>query len=193
MAPRDDLPTLFFASASDWEAWLEREHDRAGGLWMTIAKRGAPRVGISYSDALDVALCFGWIDGQKAAHDAHHWRQRFTPRGARSRWSQINRDRAQALIDAGRMRPAGHAQIERARADGRWAAAYPGARAATVPDDLERALAANPDARAFFETLDGANRYAILYRIHEARRPTTRAQRIARFVEMLAAGERLHP
>ena len=193
MAPQDDLPTLFFASASEWEAWLEREHERAAGLWMKIAKRGAPRAGVSYSEALDVALCFGWIDGRKAALDSHHWLQRLTPRGPRSRWSQINRDRAQALIDAGRMRPAGHAQIERARADGRWEAAYPGARAATVPEDLEAALSANPAARASFDSLDGANRYAILYRIHDARRPVTRAQRIARFVEMLAAGERLHP
>jgi uncharacterized protein YdeI (YjbR/CyaY-like superfamily) len=193
MASPDELPTLFFASPGEWEEWLEREHERAGGVWMSIAKRGAPRAGTSYSEALDVALCFGWIDGQKAALDARHWLQRFTPRSARSRWSQNNRDRAQALIDAGRMRPAGHAQIERARADGRWDAAYPGARAATVPEDLERALAANPDARAFFDTLDGANRYAILYRIHEARRPQTRAARIARYVEMLAAGERIHP
>src|SRR5580698_7999762 len=125
MARQDQLPTLFFASAPEWEAWLEREHERADGLWMSIAKRGAPRPTVSYSDALDVALCFGWIDGQKRALDAHHWLQRFTPRGARSRWSQINCDRARALIEAGRIRPAGLAQIERARADGRWDAAYP--------------------------------------------------------------------
>jgi uncharacterized protein YdeI (YjbR/CyaY-like superfamily) len=193
MAPQDELPILSFASAAEWEGWLEREHERAAGLWLSIAKRGAPRAGVSYSDALDVALCFGWIDGQKRALDAHHWLQRFTPRSARSRWSQINCDRARALIEVGRIRPAGLAQIERARADGRWDAAYPGARAATVPEDLERALAANPAARAFFDTLDGANRYAILYRVHEARRPQTRAERIARFVEMLAAGERIHP
>jgi uncharacterized protein YdeI (YjbR/CyaY-like superfamily) len=193
MAPPDELPTLFFPSAGEWEAWLEREHQRAPGLWMSIAKRGAPRPGVSYSDALDVALCFGWIDGQKRALDAHHWLQRFTPRRARSRWSQINCDRARALIEADRMRSAGLAQIEQARADGRWDAAYPSARGATVPEDLERALAANPAARAFFETLDAANRYAILYRVHDARRPRTRAERIARFVEMLAAGERIHP
>jgi len=193
MAPADELPTLRFASAADWEGWLELEHDRAAGVWMTIAKRGAARASVSYADALDVALCFGWIDGQKRALDEHDWLQRFTPRGPRSRWSQRNRQRAQALIDAGRMRPGGHAEIERARADGRWEAAYPGARDATVPDDLAAALAARPAARAFFDALDGANRYAILYRIHDARRPATRAARIERFVEMLAAGERIHP
>jgi uncharacterized protein YdeI (YjbR/CyaY-like superfamily) len=147
---------------------------------------------VSRSDAIDGALCFGWIDGQIAPVDERFWLTRFTPRGARSRWSQRNRDRASALIAAGRMRPAGLAEVERAKADGRWDAAYPGQASATVPDDLAKALAANPAAAAFFETLDGANRYAILYRLHEAKRPATRAARLERFVEMLARHEKIH-
>jgi uncharacterized protein YdeI (YjbR/CyaY-like superfamily) len=191
--PAEDEPPLTFASAPAWERWLERWHRRSDGIWMAIAKAGAGAASVSYSDALDVALCFGWIDGQKAALDDRAWLQRFTPRRPRSRWSQNNRVRIAALTAAGRMREAGLTEVERARADGRWADAYPGQRTATVPDDLQRALDANPAAREFFTTLDGANRYAILWRIHDARRPQTREQRIARFVEMLAANEKLHP
>ena len=147
---------------------------------------------VTYAEALDVALCHGWIDGQKRGYDEAYWLQRFTPRGRRSKWSQINRDKAEALIAAGRMRLAGQAQVDAAKADGRWAAAYPGQKSATVPDDLAAALAADPQANAFFETLSGANRYAILYRVNDAKKPGTRAARIAKFVEMCHNHETLH-
>jgi uncharacterized protein YdeI (YjbR/CyaY-like superfamily) len=189
----DQLPTLVLGSLADWERWLESWHESAPGVWLALAKRGSAHTTVTYAEALDGALCFGWIDGQKAALDEHLWLQRFTPRRPRSRWSRINRDRAEELERSGRMRPAGAAQIERARADGRWQAAYAGQRTAELPDDLRLALLANPTAREFFDGLDGANRYAILYRIEEAKRPATRAQRIARYVEMLAARERIHP
>jgi uncharacterized protein YdeI (YjbR/CyaY-like superfamily) len=189
----DDEPTLSFASASDWRRWLEAHHGQASGVWLKLAKKGAGVASVSYSDALDVALCFGWIDARKGALDERFWMQRFTPRSARSRWSQRNRDRIAALARDGHMRPSGEAEVERAKADGRWDAAYPGQRTATVPADLEAALDANPAARDFFATLDAANRYAILYRVGEPRRPQTRAARIERFVAMLAAGEKIHP
>jgi uncharacterized protein YdeI (YjbR/CyaY-like superfamily) len=188
-----DLEIVAFASREAWAEWLRAEHAASPGVWLKIAKRDSGVVSVTYSEALDVALCFGWIDGQKRAHDETHWLQRFTPRGRRSRWSRINRDRALALMERGEMHPAGLAQVDAARADGRWDAAYEGARAATVPADLQAALDADDRAREFFATLDGANRYAILYRVQEAKRPETRARRIAKFVAMLAAGEKLHP
>jgi uncharacterized protein YdeI (YjbR/CyaY-like superfamily) len=187
-----ELPLLSFEHAADWSAWLADHHAAAPGVWLSIAKAGGGATSVSYSEALDEALCYGWIDGQKGALDDTHWRQRFTPRGPRSRWSQINRDRVEALIAAGRMRPAGLHQVQLAQADGRWDAAYPSSRSATVPDDLRAALDAQPGAAAFFETLTSANRYAILYRVHEAKRPATRAARIEKFVAMLARGETLH-
>ncbi len=158
-----------------------------------MAKSGNPAPSVNYSDALDVALCFGWIDGQKRADDESYWQQRFTPRTARSRWSKINRDRIEALIAAGRMRAAGLREVDAAKADGRWEAAYDGSKTATVPTDLREALDANPAAATFFATLNSQNRYAILYRVQDAKRPATRAARIAKFVEMLARGEQLHP
>jgi uncharacterized protein YdeI (YjbR/CyaY-like superfamily) len=188
----DELPILPFASAALWEAWLEGEHARAPGVWLQIAKRDTGIATVTYAEALDVALCFGWIDGQKRAFDATWFLQRFTPRKARSRWSKINTEHVARLTAAGRMRPAGLAQVEAARADGRWAAAYEGQRTATVPDDLQAALDADPRAAAFFATLRGANRYAVLYRVQDAKRPDTRARRIERFVAMLARGETLH-
>jgi len=191
----DGLPILALPSPAAWERWLEARagDETAPGVWLRIARKGSGIPSPTYSDALDVALCFGWIDGQKAGGDERGFLQRFTPRRARSRWSQINREKVDALISAGRMRPAGQAEIDRAKADGRWGAAYPGARRATVPDDLRAALDANPVAAAAFAGLDGQNRYAILYRLHDARRPETRARRLADFVELLAAGRRLHP
>jgi uncharacterized protein YdeI (YjbR/CyaY-like superfamily) len=186
-------PTVRFGSPAEWEAWLDRSHSQSDGVWLALVKKAAGVPGVSYADALDAALCFGWIDGQRRALDDRFFVQHYTPRRSRSRWSQINRARAEALAAAGRMRPAGAAEIDRAQRDGRWEAAYPGQRSAVVPDDLSDALAANSAARAFFETLDRANRYAILYRVHDANRPSTRAQRISRFVEMLAAGQTLHP
>jgi uncharacterized protein YdeI (YjbR/CyaY-like superfamily) len=176
-------PVISFAVLSDCEAWFAEHHADVRGFWLKIGKKGAAET-VTYAEALDIALCHGWIDGQKRAYDDSYWLQRFTPRGPRSRWSQINRDKAEALIEAGRMRPAGHAQVEAAKTDGRWAAAYAGQKSATVPEDLAAALARDPRAKAFFETLSGANRFAILYRVHDAKRPQTRAARIAKFVEM---------
>ena len=188
----DELPILPFASATAWEAWLQREHANASGVWLKIAKRGSGIATVTYAEALDVALCFGWIDGQKRAFDASWFLQRFTPRKRGSRWSKINTEHAKRLIAEGRMRAAGLAQVEAARADGRWDAAYAGQASAIVPDDLRAALDENPSAAAFFATLRGANRYAILYRVQDAKRPETRAGRIARFVAMLERGETLH-
>ncbi|MGN6189318.1 MAG: YdeI/OmpD-associated family protein [Conexibacter sp.] len=190
--PADALPILPFASAQAWETWLEREHARALGVWLQIAKKASGIATVTYAEALDAALCFGWIDGQKRAFDETWFLQRFTPRKRGSRWSKINTEHAERLIAAGRMRPAGLAQVEAARADGRWDDAYDGQRSATVPPDLQAALDANPRAAAFFATLRGANRYAILYRVQDAKRPQTRADRIDRFVAMLARGETLH-
>jgi len=190
--PADDLPILPFASSAAWAQWLEREHARAPGVWVQIAKQACGIATVTYAEALDVALCFGWIDGQKRAFDATWFLQRFTPRKRGSRWSKINVGHAERLIEAGHMRPAGLAQVEAARADGRWEDAYDGQRSATVPPDLQAALDASPAAAAFFATLRGANRYAILYRVQDAKRPETRARRIDRFVAMLARGETLH-
>lgn len=188
-----ELETLAFASARAFEAWLTEQHGTAPGLWLRIAKAGTGLPSVTYPEALDVALCFGWIDGRKGSDpDPGWWIQRFTPRAARSRWSRVNRAKAEALMAAGRMRPAGLREVERARADGRWDAAYAGQATAEVPDDLAAALAANEAARAFFATLDGRNRYAILYRIQDAKRPETRARRIDQFVAMLADHRTLH-
>ena len=190
--PPDDLPVLPFASAGAWERWLEREHARAPGVWLQIAKRQSGIATVTYAEALDVALCFGWIDGQRRGFDATWFLQRFTPRRPGSRWSKINTRHVERLLSAGRMRAAGLAHVDAARADGRWAAAYEGQSSATVPPDLQAALDANPAAARFFATLRGANRYAFLYRVQDAKRPETRARRIARFVAMLERGETLH-
>ena len=188
-----ELPTKLFRSADDWEAWLETNHGRSRGLWLKISKRGAETTSLTYAQALEVAILFGWIDGQKGALDATFWLQKFTPRGPKSRWSKVNRATALRLTKEGRMRPAGLAAIESAKADGRWAAAYESQSRASVPLDLERALASNAAAQSFFETLDSHNRYAILYRVNDARSPETRAKRIALYVQMLAQGATLHP
>lgn len=191
--PRDDLPALAFGSAQAWEDWLAQHHDSSPGVWLKIAKKGSGAPTVSYPDALDGALCFGWIDGQKSRLDDEHWLQRFTPRKPRSRWSKINREKAERLIAAGRMRVAGQREIEAARADGRWDAAYAGQASATVPPDLARELDRNPVAREFFGTLTGVNRYAILYRIQDAKRPETRARRIEKFIAMLNEHKTIHP
>jgi uncharacterized protein YdeI (YjbR/CyaY-like superfamily) len=191
--PSDQLPVLCFESVDAWDAWLAEHASTAAGLWLTIPKKGSGATGIGYSDALDVALCHGWIDGQKGSHDDGYWLQRFTPRKPGSRWSRINTERAEALAAAGRMRPGGLREVEQARADGRWEQAYESQSRVTVPADLARALAANERARAFFATLDSANRYAILYRIGTAKRPETRARRVAAFVAMLSEHKKIHP
>ena len=188
-----DLEIVAFDSADAFEAWLADRHATSAGIWLKLRKKGAGVVALDYSQALDVALCYGWIDGQKRTFDDQHWLQRFTPRRPASRWSTINRDRVGVLIEQGRMRPAGLAEVERAKADGRWQAAYDGVRASTVPDDLAAALAADPAAAQFFEALDRQNRFAILYRIQDAKKPETRARRIETFVAMLAEGKKLHP
>jgi uncharacterized protein YdeI (YjbR/CyaY-like superfamily) len=193
MGTKNDLPVMAFPTAEAWTAWLEAHGTDSRGVWLKIAKKGAAEATVSYAEALDAALCFGWIDGQKGALDEVYWLQRFTPRGPRSRWSRVNREKATALHEAGAMRPAGLREMEAAQADGRWDAAYEGQRAATVPDDLQAALDANETAKAFFATLSSANRYAILYRLQEAKRPETRARRLEKFVAMLEAGQTIHP
>jgi uncharacterized protein YdeI (YjbR/CyaY-like superfamily) len=187
---RQEIP---FVSPPAWERWLEEHHAGSDGLWIKIAKKDTGIESVRYPEVLEVALCFGWIDGRREALDEHHFLQRFTPRRPRSRWSRINREKAERLIADGRMRQAGVAEVERARADGRWEAAYDGQRTIAVPEDLQRELDARPSARAFFAELSSQNRYAILYRLQDAKRPQTRARRLATFLEMLEAGETLHP
>jgi uncharacterized protein YdeI (YjbR/CyaY-like superfamily) len=184
---------LMVGDQKAWETWLATNHAESSGVWLVLAKKGSGLSTPTYQEALEVALCFGWIDGQKSPRDERVWVQRFTPRRPKSIWSRINVEKAEALIAAGKMRPAGLAAIEKAKEDGRWAQAYAGQKTATVPDDLKRALEENGEARAFFATLNSANRYAILFRIETAKKPETRARRIEQFVVMLAAGEKLHP
>jgi uncharacterized protein YdeI (YjbR/CyaY-like superfamily) len=193
MDAKNGLPILSFASQGDWETWLDEHHRTSKGLWLKIAKKGSGIDSVDYAEALDVALCHGWIDGQKGALDDTFWLQKFTPRGPRSKWSKINVDKALALIDAKRMKPAGLAAIEQARSDGRWEQAYASQSKATVPEDLQRELDKNPEAAKFFATLNSVNRYAVLYRIHEAKKPETRARRIEKFIAMLNRQEKLHP
>jgi uncharacterized protein YdeI (YjbR/CyaY-like superfamily) len=191
-------PLLSLATPAAWRAWLGAHHARSTGVFLRLAKTSGTtsartRTPLTYATALEVALAWGWIDGQKRALDAGAWLQRFSPRTPRSGWSKINRAKAEALIAAGTMEAPGLAEVERARRDGRWDRAYDGARAATVPPDLAQALARDARALAFFEKLDGANRYAILYRLQTAKRPETRARRLQSFVEMCARHETLHP
>lgn len=192
MPRADSLPIRRFASERDWAAWLERNHDRSPGLWLQIARKHANTRSVSYPEALDVALCYGWIDGQKRTQSDAFWLQKFGPRTRKSLWSRINREKALALVAAGKMRPPGTAEIERAKADGRWKGAYDSPRASTVPEDLERALKRNAKARRSFEALDRANRYAILYRLQTAKKAETRARRLADFLEMLERGRKIH-
>ena len=187
-----DTP-LECANAAAWARWLKRHHASAAGIWLRIAKKDSGIASVDYAAALEEALCWGWIDGQRRSDDAQYFQQRFTPRTRRSIWSQINRAKVLKLIEEGRMQPAGHAEIERAKTDGRWDAAYEGVSAATVPPDLQAALDANRKAAKFFATLDSRNRFAVLFRTQSAKKPETRARRIAQFVEMLAKGEKIHP
>jgi len=187
----DSMPILF-KNAKAFETWLEKHHATSDGLWLMLAKRGALEATVTYPEAVEIALCWGWIDGQKRGLDDQHFLQRFTPRRARSVWSKINVEKVAALLDAGRMKEAGFAQIQVAKADGRWAQAYDGARTSAVPSDLLMALEAEPKAKAFFATVNAANRYAVLWRIQTALKPETRAKRIAQLVAMLARGEVIH-
>jgi uncharacterized protein YdeI (YjbR/CyaY-like superfamily) len=187
-----DLPVLLFTGPVELETWLEEHHGTSQGVWLKIAKKGAPEPSVTYAEALELALCFGWIDSQKRGFDETHFLQRFTPRRPRGRWSRINREKAEALISAEGMRPAGLAEVEAARADGRWEAAYEGQRTAQVPPDLQCELDANPAAKEFFAGLDSANRYAIVYRLNDAKKPETRERRLRKFVAMLERGEKIH-
>jgi uncharacterized protein YdeI (YjbR/CyaY-like superfamily) len=188
----DDLPILLFATPPDLEAWLDENHAQSDGLWLKIAKKGSGEQSVTYAEALELALCFGWIDSQKRGHDEKFFLQRFTPRRPQGRWSRINRDKAEELIAAGAMRPTGAAEVEAAKADGRWEAAYEGARTARVPVDLQRELDGNRAAREFFTQLDSTNRYAIIYRLNDAKKPETRERRLRKFIAMLERGEKIH-
>jgi uncharacterized protein YdeI (YjbR/CyaY-like superfamily) len=190
--PRDDLPILEFADRTAWQAWLQERHGSSPGVWLKIARKKTGIATVTHAEALEEALCYGWIDGQRAPHDGSFFLQRFTPRRPRSKWSQINRDKAITLIDEGRMKPAGLAQVDAAKHDGRWEAAYPPQSRLTVPEDFQRALDENPAAGAFFATLRGVRRYSFIYRITDAKRPETRARRIREFVAMLAEGRTHH-
>lgn len=188
-----DTPVLTFTTVPELEAYMCREPRGSAGFWLKLSKAGAAIATINKEDAIEAALCCGWIDGQLAKFDEHYFLVRMTPRRPGSRWSAKNRATASRLADRGRLRPAGLAEIEAAKADGRWDAAYASQGNATIPGDLAAALASDESARRFFDKLDGANRYSVIYRVNQAKRPETRAKRIAQFVEMLARGEALHP
>lgn len=191
--PSSDLPVLPFKDKKAWSAWLAKHHAKSPGVWLKLAKKGSDTKSVSYQEALEAALCYGWIDGQKQAFDESFWLQKLTPRGPRSIWSKINRDKAEALTASGEMKPAGLAAIERAKENGEWEKAYESQSRISVPDDLQAALDRHPKAKAFFATLNSVNRYAIVFRIHNAKKPETRAKRIQQFVAMLERHEKIHP
>lgn len=188
----DTLPIASFETQQDWEVWLKENHAKIKGIWLKLAKKEARISSISYAEALDSAICYGWIDGQKAAFDDKYWLQKFTPRTTKSIWSKANCAKADALIAQGRMQPAGLRQVELAKADGRWDRAYESQSKITIPDDFQRELDNNPLAKDFFSTLDSANRYAFLFRIHAAKKPETRSAKIQKFIEMLNQQQKLH-
>ena len=188
----DPCPVMLFESKASWVAWLETNHEKSAGIWLRLAKRSSKLNSVSYKEALEVALCYGWIDGQKRPENEQAWLQRFLPRSAKSLWSKINRERSLTLIASGDMQPAGLKAINNARENGRWEAAYDPPSAATVPTDFQAALKASPPAKAFFETLDRANRYAVLWRIQTAKKAETRTRKIEQFVAMLERGEKIH-
>jgi uncharacterized protein YdeI (YjbR/CyaY-like superfamily) len=192
VTPPDDLPVHRFPDQASFEAWLEAEHQRSPGIHVVIAKKNAPEPTVTQAEMVESLLCFGWIDGQVRRLDEHHFLTRVTPRRPRSVWSRKNVEWVTALIEAGRMRPAGLAAVAAAQADGRWDRAYAGPATMTVPDDLAAALAASPAAQREFESLDGTNRYAVLWRVQTAGTPQTRARRIANCVQMLEEGRRFH-
>ena len=189
---KDGKPILTLASEAEWEAWLDAEHATSDGVWLKFAKKGSGVETVVYAEALDVALCYGWIDSQVARLDERFYLQKFTPRRARSKWSQINREKIEALTKKGRMKPAGLEQVELAKADGRWDAAYSSPANIEVPDDLKAALEASPKAAEFWDGLNKSNRFAILYQLHDAKKPETRARRLEKFVGMLERGEKLY-
>jgi uncharacterized protein YdeI (YjbR/CyaY-like superfamily) len=193
MKNADNLPLISFETPADWEAWLNEHHADSGGIWLKIAKKESRLPSVTYDEALDSALCYGWIDGQKAPFDEKHWLQKFTPRRPKSMWSKRNCQRVDALIAAERMQPSGLRQVELAKADGRWEQAYESQSRITVPEDFQGELDKNQEAQAFFSTLNSVNRYAVLYRIQVAKKPETRAALIRKYIEMLTRHEKLYP
>jgi uncharacterized protein YdeI (YjbR/CyaY-like superfamily) len=193
MDPKPDDPLVFFESSADFERWLRKHHAKASCIWVKYAKKKSGIPSIDWDQAVDVALCYGWIDGQAKSLDDTYSIQRFTPRRSRSKWSKLNRERVARLTKAGRMQPAGLEEVARAKADGRWDAAYDSPANAKVPDDLAKALAKSAKAKKFFDSLSSTNRFAILYRLQEAKKPETRARRLEKFIAMLQKGEKLHP
>jgi uncharacterized protein YdeI (YjbR/CyaY-like superfamily) len=197
MEPTSDslkgLPIILFEQPEEWADWLEQHHATSAGLWLRLAKKASGLRSVTYVEAVEVALCYGWIDGQAKSLDESSWLQKFTPRGPKSVWSKINRERVEKLIESGQMKPAGLKAVQAAQQDGRWAAAYDSPSKATVPDDLQAELDKNPEAKAFFETLNSQNRFAILNRIQTAKKAETRARRIQQFIDMLAKQEKIYP
>lgn len=189
---KDSKPILAFATVEEWEAWLDAEHGRSDGVWIKFAKKGSGVESVVYAEALDVALCYGWIDSQVSRYDERHYLQKFTPRRPRSKWSQLNREKIEALARQGRLRPAGLEQVELAKADGRWEAAYASPANVEVPDDLRHALDRSPRAAEFWAGLSKSNRFAVIYQLQDAKRPETRARRLEKFLGMLERGEKLH-
>ena len=186
------LPLLSFASKKKWSDWLAKQHDKSAGVWLKLAKKDSGILSITYEEALDVALCYGWIDGQKKGFDDQYWLQKFTPRGPKSIWSKLNTEKAGRLIASGEMQPAGLQVIEAARRDGRWEAAYASQKNISIPEDFQAALYKNAKAKVFFMSLKGAERYSFLFRIHHAKKAETRKKRIQQYVEMLERGEKIH-
>jgi uncharacterized protein YdeI (YjbR/CyaY-like superfamily) len=191
--PEQNSPSRLFKSKTYWSAWLEKNHRKSNGLWLRLAKKDSGVQSVSYKEALEVALCYGWIDGQKRPQDQKTWLQRFVPRSDKSLWSKINREKALALVKSGEMQPAGLEAIANAKKNGRWNVAYDSPSRAGVPSDLQAALDANLQAKEFFEKLDGANRYAVLWRIQTVKKAETRKRKVKQYVEMLARHEKLHP
>ena len=189
---KDGKPVLSFVSQDGWEAWLDAEHATSDGVWVKFAKKGSGVETVVYAEALEVALCYGWIDSQVMSLDERFYLQKFTPRRSRSKWSRINREKIEQLTNAGRMKPAGLEQVGLAKADGRWDAAYASPSTIEVPEDLQKALDANPKAAEFFATLPGSNRYAVLYQLEDAKKPETRARRLEKFMGMLERGEKVY-
>ena len=188
----NEIPTLLFPKQKDWADWLRKNHAKSSGVWLKLAKKSSGSQSVSYAEALEIALCYGWIDGQKKSYDESFWLQKFTPRGAKSIWSKINKGKAGELIRSGRMKPAGLNAVERAKQDGRWDAAYDSPSVSTVPPDFQARLNKSARAKAFFATLNSANRYAILFRIQTAKKAETRARKIEQFIDMLERKEKLH-
>jgi uncharacterized protein YdeI (YjbR/CyaY-like superfamily) len=190
--PPDVSPVKLFKSKQDWDAWLEKNHRKGTGLWLRLAKKNSGLQSVSYKEALEIALCYGWIDGQKRPESEQAWLQKFISRSSRSIWSKINREKALALIASGEMKAAGLEAIENAKENGRWDTAYDSPSGSAVPDDFQAALDANPQAAAFFKQLDRANRYAVLWRIQTVKKAATRTRKIEHFIAMLERREKIH-